>query len=104
MTAKTAFTVALVCVALAGCGGHQAKTESCGFQSFGKGWYLQASSSEGCAQGRAIFRKYFATRGCNATVGACSVSGFRCRYDYTDDIERARCADGDRVVAFRSLP
>jgi hypothetical protein len=101
---RTAFAVALACAACVGCGRHQTKTESCGYQSLGKGWYLRATSSEGCPAARVIFRRYFSTRGCNATAGACSVSGFSCRYDYTDDIERARCSKGDRVIAFRSLP
>jgi hypothetical protein len=101
---KTAFAVALICAASVGCGSHQTKTVSCGYQSLGKGWYLRATSSEGCADARVIFRRYFSIRDCNATGGACSVSGFHCRYDYTDDIERARCSNGDRLIVFRSLP
>jgi hypothetical protein len=98
--------------AVSGCGGHAGSprpkaspTRSCGFQSLGKGWYLNATRSVGCRDARKIFEAYFSTRGCNgATAGTCSVGAYRCRYDYRDDVERVRCRMTGRLIAFRSLP
>jgi hypothetical protein len=79
-------------------------TRSCGFQSFGKGWYLRASRSVTCRRARTIFHAYFSTRGCNGpAAGTCVVRGYRCRYDYGDDVERVRCTATGRVIAFRSV-
>jgi hypothetical protein len=79
-------------------------TRSCGFQSFGKGWYLRASRSGTCRRARTIFHAYFATRGCNGSAaGTCTVRAYRCRYDYRDDVERVRCTAPERLVAFRSV-
>jgi hypothetical protein len=98
---------------LTGCGGDRPAsnvgvlptTQSCGFQSFGKGWYLNASRSLSCAQARTTFARYFATRGCNeARASTCSVGAYRCHYDYRDDVERVQCAVGGQLVAFRSVP
>jgi hypothetical protein len=80
------------------------QTRTCGFRSFGKGWHLSATRSVGCHEARAIFRAYFATRGCNgAYAGSCTVRTYRCRYDYRDDVERVACTTARRVIAFRSL-
>src|SRR2546423_6587492 len=79
-------------------------TRSCGFQSFGKGWYLRASDSVSCRSARRIFRAYFTTHGCNgAAAGTCVVRTYRCRYDYGDDVERVRCARPGRLIAVRPL-
>jgi hypothetical protein len=79
-------------------------TRSCGFQSFGKGWYLRASRSVPCRSARRVFRAYFATPGCNGpAAGTCFVRPYRCRYDYRDDVERVRCAKPERLIAFRSV-
>ena len=95
--------VAVVFVLLAGTTSSP-PTRSCGFQSFGKGWYLRASSSVSCRSARRIFRAYFGTRGCNgAAAGTCVVRTYRCRYDYGDDVERVRCTRPGRLVWFRSL-
>jgi hypothetical protein len=76
-------------------------TRSCGLQSFGKGWYLRATRSVSCREARAVFRAFFSTHGCS---GPCSVRGYRCRPDYSDDVERVRCTQSARLVVFRSLP
>jgi len=103
----------LLCVVLAGCSGDrptnnvtaQPSTRSCGFQSFGKGWYLRATRSLTCGRARTTFVRYFSTRRCNgAGASTCSVGAYRCRYDYRDDVERVRCSVGGRLIAFRSLP
>jgi hypothetical protein len=103
----------LLCVVLAGCNGERStnnvtvgpSTRSCGFQSFGKGWYLRATRSLTCGHARTTFVRYFSTRGCNGPAAStCSVGAYRCRYDYGDDVERVRCAVAGRVIAFRSVP
>jgi hypothetical protein len=102
-------------VAVSGCRGHSGSgedrakasspTRACGFQSLGKGWYLNATRSVGCRDARRIFEAYFSARGCNgASAGTCSVRSYRCRYDYRDDVERVRCRTNGRLIAFRSLP
>jgi hypothetical protein len=97
-------TIAVLFVLLAGTTSSP-PTRSCGFQGFGKGWYLRASSSVSCRSARRIFHAYFATRGCNGpAAGACVVRRYRCRYDYRDDVERVRCTRPGRLVSFRSLP
>ena len=79
-------------------------TRSCGFQSFGKGWYLRASRSVTCRRARTIFHAYFSTRGCNRpAAGTCVVRTYRCRYTYGDDVERVRCTAPGRLIAFRSV-
>ena len=80
-------------------------TRSCGFQSYGKGWYLRASKTVVCRDTRAIFRAYFGARGCNGPrAGSCTVRAFRCRYDYRDDVEYVSCSTAAKLVAFRSVP
>jgi hypothetical protein len=76
-------------------------TRSCGFESFGKGWYLRATRSVSCREARTVFRAFFSTRLCS---GRCLVRGYRCRPDYNDDVERVRCTTTRRLIVFRSLP
>jgi len=80
-------------------------TRSCGFQSYGKGWYLRASQTMVCHDARVIFRAYFVARGCNGPQAAsCTVRAFRCRYDYRDDVEYVSCSTTGKLVVFRSVP
>jgi len=80
-------------------------TRSCGFQSFGKGWYLRATRSLSCGRARTTFVRYFDSHGCNGAGGStCSVGAYRCRYEYRDDVERVRCAVAGQLITFRSLP
>jgi hypothetical protein len=97
---------------LTGCGGDRPAsdvgvlpaTRSCGFQNFGKGWYLRATRSVNCTDAHGVFASFF-SRECNrAEARSCSVGAYRCRFDYGDDVERVRCSVTGRLVAFRSLP
>jgi hypothetical protein len=107
-----ATSAVLLCVVLVGCGGDPStnnvivrpSTRSCGFQSFGKGWYLRATRTLTCGHARTTFLRYFSTRGCNGPgASTCSVGAYRCRYDYRDDVERVRCAVAGRLITFRSV-
>ena len=102
--AGAAFCSVLVLAGGSTAGAASPATRSCGFQSFGKGWYLRASRSVTCRRARTIFHAYFATRGCNGpAAGTCVVRAYRCRYDYGDDVERVRCTAPGRLIAFRSV-
>jgi hypothetical protein len=79
-------------------------TKSCGFQSFGKGWYLNASRNVSCDSARKNFHSYFTVGSCNRlTTGTCAVGQYGCRFNFRDDVERATCTSMGRLIAFRSV-